>query len=198
MKVYSKPKSNQRQEKLFQEYLLKGFPEMKHINETYTLSEAEFSNPFIDIRKIEKLLQEDNSLPIQKKNSVLAIINQLHDIMRVAENNNLVSVDFLIIDKNNKKHYIEFHELQHRGLKVNRLRPIYDKDYNRIDIPRFVQRFLKDVWRFENLPNYKIIWFDWFSANLHYNTHDLLNSDKNEFAKEGQFSFTKLYKKNIT
>src|SRR5690606_41988240 len=108
MKVYSKPKSNQRQEKLFQEYLLKGFPEMQHINETYTLSENEFLNPFIDIRKIEKLLQEDNSLSSQKKSSDLDIIKQLPDRLRVAENNNLVSVDFLIIDKNKRKHYIEF------------------------------------------------------------------------------------------
>ena len=171
---------------------------MQHINETYTLSENEFLNPFIDIRKIEKLLQEDNSLSSQKKSSVLDIIKQLPDRLRVAENNNLVSVDFLIIDKNKRKHYIEFHEIQHRVLSVSRLKPIYDKEYNRFDIPRFVQRFLKDTWRYENLPDYKIVWFDWFSANLNYNIPDLINSDKNEFAKEGQFTFTKLYQKNIT
>lgn len=197
MKVYSKPKSNQRQEKLFQEYLMKGFPALQHINETYTLSESEFLNPFIDIRKIEKLLEKDSFLSNKKKISVLKIISKLPDSLRVAESNNKISVDFLIIDKNKRKQYFEFHEKQHRGLTGSRLRPIYDKEFNRFDIPRFVQRFLKDTWRYENLPNFKIVWFDWFAANPNYNTLDLIKSDKNEFANEGKFTFSKLFEKNI-
>lgn len=80
--------------------------------------------------------------------------------MRAAGNNNLVSADFLIIDKNKRDHYIEFHEIQHRWLKVSKLKSVYDKEYNRFDIPRFVQRFIKDTRRYENLPNYRVVWFD--------------------------------------
>lgn len=198
MKVYNKPKSNQPQEKLFQEYILKGHPGAQHINETHKLSIEEFNNPFIDIRKIEKLLQKDNYLPYEKKVLVLSIIKQLPDKVRVAKNNNLVSVDFLIIDKKEMKHYIEFHEQQHRKLTDKRPKPIYDKDYNRFEIPRFVQRILKDIWRYENLPNYKIVWFDWFESNRNNTFTNLIDSEKTEFAMDGQFTFTQLCQGNIT
>jgi hypothetical protein len=182
MKIYNKPKSNQAKEKSFQTYLLTKLKEYKHVNETYTLCKDEFASLFIDVRKIERQLKIDNSISDRKKASVINILSKLPHKVRVAEACNLVSVDFLVVDAQNQKTYIEFHERQHRALTVNSLTPVFDNQFNRYEIPRFVQRILKDIWRFENLPNYKIVWFDWFcrlpifSTVLNYTLFKLINS----------------------
>lgn len=190
--IYNKPRSNQKQEIIFQKYLLSNLKDHLHINQTYLLSEQEFLNPLINIRRIENLLLNFDKLSLEKKANVLSILNKLPDTVRVAEKNNLVSVDFLIIDENNKKCFIEFHEKQHRNLSVTRLTPIFDNKFNRYEIPRYVQRFLKDIWRIENLTNYKVVWFDWFQANQEYNAIELLSSEKKEFFEHGRFSFSSL------
>lgn len=168
------------------------------ILETYTLDPEEFQNPFINIREIEKSLQFFNKLSSRKKEKVFDTLNSLPDKVRVAERCSLVTTDFLLIDKNHVKHYIEFHEKQHRNLSVNRETPIFDLEFNRFEIPRYVQRFLKDIWRYENLRNYKIVWFDWFKNNKDCSLEDIINSSTKEHHLNEKFSFTELLKREVT
>ena len=195
--IYNNPKSNQTKELDFQKHLIEYSDNYKHISETYTLSLEEFKNPFLNIREIESQLLKFNKLSLEKKNNVLNSLHQLPDRVRVAERNYQVSIDFLIIDENNEKHFIEFHEKQHRDLSVTRQTPIFDENYNRFEIPRYVQRFLKDIWRLENLKNYKIVWFDWFEYNKNYSLNDLINWQTKELNQIGRFSFMELINKNI-
>lgn len=194
--IHNKPKSNQKAELLFQQYLLARLPSYTHINETYLLSKQEFLNPFISVRKLEGLLHRFDNMHQKKKDIVLNILAKLPEKVKAAEKHNLISIDFVLIDDNQTKHYIEFHEKQHRNLSVNRSTFIYDEYQNKYDIPRFVQRFLKDVWRFENLINYKIIWYDWFERNPSHQIDDLLSSGNREFFIENSFSFSSLLTKN--
>lgn len=192
--VYNKPNANQKAELLFQYCLLSKLPNFTHKNETYQLSEREFLNPFINVRKLEKSISSFSNITLNKKTALINVLNKLPDKVKAAEKLNLVSVDFVLIDENNIKHFIEFHEKQHRNLSVSRLAYVCDEFQNRYSIPRFAQRFLKDVWRFENLPNYKIVWFDWFKKNRHFKIEEILLLGNMELYIENKFSFSNLLK----
>lgn len=112
--------------------------------------------------------------------------------LRIAESITKMSVDY-VIKNGNEKFYIEFHEKQHRSLSVDRPTPIFSRDLVEYRIPRFLQRFLRDIWRWKYLDNYKIIWFDWFEVNSNTKI-DFLSKGKNEYYLSGKFSFDNFYK----
>ena len=190
--IYNKPSSNQKAELLFQNYLLSKLPNFVHKNETYQLSESEFTNPFVNVRKLEKAIFNSGNISQTKKAALFNILNKLPEKVKAAEKPNFISVDFVVVDENNRKYYIEFHEKQHRNLSVSRLTHICDEFQNRYEIPRFAQRLLKDIWRFENLPNYKIVWFDWFDKDPNCKIEEILSLENNELFIESKFSFSKL------
>lgn len=192
--VHNKPNSNQKSELLFQHKLLSKLSNFTHKNETYQLDKTEFINPFVDVRKVEKAIANSRYISQKKKIALIDILNKLPEKVKAAEKHSLISVDFVLVDENNIKHYIEFHEKQHRDLSVSRLTHVCDEFENRYVIPRFAQRLLKDVWRFENLPNYKIVWFDWFEKNPNYEVEEFLSLGNNEFFIENKFSFWNLLK----
>jgi len=70
---------------------------------------------------------------------------------------------------------------------------IFDTNGTPILVPRYLVRLLKDIWRWKNLNNYKIIWADWFQ--LHSSELiDLLEHGKQEYGFENTFQFKNLGK----
>ena len=68
---------------------------------------------------------------------------------------------------------------------------IFDIDGNPIFVPRYLVRLLKDIWRWQNLSNFKIIWADWFQ--LHSSELvDLLKQGKEEYGFNNTFQFKNL------
>lgn len=98
-----------------------------------------------------------------------------------------LTVDFVIED-NSKLIFIEFHQKQHHTLSDYRLRPIYSNNGDRFEIPRFLQRLIKDYWRWKYLNNYKIVWHNWFVLNRSNNI-SFKEGLNEEFVLENKFSF---------
>ncbi|MCH2547123.1 MAG: hypothetical protein MK052_05905 [Alphaproteobacteria bacterium] len=72
-----------------------------------------------------------------------------------------VNCDVVIVS-NGRAHFIEYHEDQHRNLKDARSRKIFTEDGEAIMVPRYVQRYLRDIWRIEHLHPLTIMWEDQF------------------------------------
>jgi hypothetical protein len=95
---------------------------------------------------------------------LLAELQRLQEQVRVFITPSQISCDVVIVDES-KPHYIEFHERQHRTLSIDRPRTIYDMSGETITVPRYVQRFLRDMWRAQNLRPFTIVWDDYFAAH---------------------------------
>jgi hypothetical protein len=135
-------------------------------------------------------LESDEFLPNKRKIEIISILNSIpHDIL-VIDSLSDISVDFSL-EISSKLYFYELHESQHRTLSVKRPSRIYSLEGKVIFVPRFIQRFLRDIWRIKYLPNYKIIWADWFEKN-HTNFIFNLNSDFVEYCLPDKFSFSKL------
>tara|TARA_B100000953_G_scaffold291694_1_gene278118 strand:+ start:73 stop:645 length:573 start_codon:yes stop_codon:yes gene_type:complete len=187
-KIYFKSYSNRKQESAFFEKLTENFEKYEHIEEDYILPHSMLSN-HIKVRELINKLKSDQNLSALKRDRLIEVLKPLPDKLKVAKKISDVSVDFTI-HMNNIVHFIEFHEKQHRNLSDKRLKPIFTPDNDRIEIPRYAQRFLKDFWRFENLENFKIVWWDWFLQNQSFDINDL----NNEYYLKDKFNFNALIK----
>ena len=191
--IYFKQHEKREKEKIFFKFLKSVLPNAEHVNHNYLLDE-ELLTKFIDIPKTIRLLKKDIKLSASKRNQTIAALTMLPDKVYVARSINEVSVDFAIV-KDKKVQFIELHEKQHSQLSVSRLTPIVCSNNQRFEIPRFAQRLLKDIWRLENLPNYKIVWWDWFDKNKNTSSlTDILKADKIEFSITDKFSLSNLLK----
>ena len=163
MDVYFKPHPKRQKEIDFFEELKKRLGDVNHINENYKLPDSLLKH-YLDIPTIIQKLKKEQRLSTLKKARLLEVLSQLPDKVKVAEKISNVTVDF-VLNNNNEITFMEFHEKQHRNISVSRLSPIFTPGNRRIEIPRYSQRFLKDIWRLEFLENYKIVWWDWFEKN---------------------------------
>jgi hypothetical protein len=188
-KIYFKQQDNRKKEIAFFQFLQKNIQQVQHIDENYPISPLLLKN-YIDIPKTIKALNNDTKLSPSKRGKTIEALQSLPNKVFVAKNITDVSVDFTII-KNNNIQFIEFHEKQHSQLSVSRPTPIFCSKSERFEIPRFAQRLLKDLWRWQNLPNYKIVWWDWFEDNQNsFKISNLISNNRNEFYNNGKFSFS--------
>lgn len=187
--ILFKPRPDRKKEIDFFKFLMKKLECYDHINENFLLSK-DFLNKPLCISKVIKALELNNTISTKKRLKTIEALSILPDQIIVARKIEEVSVDFTI-KKDNQIHFIEFHESQHRYLSVSRPTSIYSLDNNKYQVPRFTQRLLKDIWRWENLPNYKIVWWDWFDKNkMKLNVEELLSNNKMEYYTNGKFSFS--------
>jgi hypothetical protein len=187
--IYFKQYSNRKKEIAFFNYLTSNIKEgVIHINYNYNLNK-DLINKTLNIDNIVKKVNNYDKFTSQKKGKIINELEKLPKEILVANCIDNVSVDF-VIENETSLQLIEFHEKQHKVNSDKRLKPIYGIDNKRYETPRFVQRLLKDIWRFENLENYKIVWWDWFEKNNNY--IDLLNEDKKEYYLYKKFSFEEL------
>lgn len=103
-------------------------------------------------------------LSLKRKEVCISALKKLPNEIRISENIGRISIDYAI-KENDKTFYIEFHELQHRKLHDDRLLPIYSQSLEEFWVPRCLQRFLRDIWRWKFLDNIHVFWSDWFEVN---------------------------------
>jgi hypothetical protein len=185
--IYFKEHSSRQAEKTFFNYLKSLYINPNHIDENYRLDQV-YIDRLILTNKVSDFVTKSNLIPDKKKAIALEALSRLPDKVKVAKDISDLSIDFVI--KNNEHlTFIEFHEKQHYRLSDYRLRPIFSSKDERFEIPRFLQRLMKDLWRWENLNNFKIVWHNWFDKNQ----KALLkfHKDKNEeFVLPNKFSIS--------
>lgn len=185
--IFNNARSNQAKELEFCEHLCKQFLNAELRQETHYLPnhlESETLKPI----EIAKRIKVNPHLSDNKKIKCLRELIQLPPEIKVVTSISNITVDFTIIMRNTK-HYIEFHEGQHYKLSVSRPSNLYTIDNKLMKVPRFLQRLLRDIWRFKYLPNYKVVWHDWFELNK---GADIFNSKTKEFALPGCFRISDL------
>lgn len=95
-----------------------------------------------------------------------------------------------MIVKDGKPYFIEYHEKQHYKLTDNRLKRVYTLSDEPIYVPRYVQRFLRDIWRIQNLHPLTIVWDDTF---LKDGISEFIHTENNVF-EFGEQRFKAFYK----
>jgi len=184
--------SSHTKEHKFLKLILYQFPDIKHINQTFDLTLIDLDK-HLDIRDIADSLRNDNHLPIRRKRQLLEILDKIPHSIKIINSLSDITVDFTF-EINNTYYFFELHEKQHKKLSNNRKSRIYSANGETIYVPRFVQRFLRDIWRFKNLPNYRIIWDDWFENNYE-NFNFNFDTGFFEYHDSNSFSFSKLLNK---
>lgn len=191
MNIYHKPHSNCVGQSLLVCFLRKHFSQANFIAESYTVP-AELLDNYVNTQQLIVALENDQHLPDAPKQNCLAVLNNCPAYLKVALHTNRISFDIVIIsDEGN--FYWEFHENQHRNLSVVRGSNVYNAETKEIiTVPRYVQRLVRDVWRFQNFENYTIVWQDWFVANC-YDYQPQLQPGLKEFSLPNKFSFSDFY-----
>lgn len=185
--IYFKEHFNRQAEKTFFNYLQKLFREVNHIDENYRLDHA-YIDRLILTKKVSDFIIKSNLISDKKKAIAFEALSKLPGKVKVAKDISDLSVDFVIKDRN-LLIFLEFHEKQHYRLSDYRLKPIFSSKDERFEIPRFLQRLMKDIWRWENLSNFKIVWHNWFEENQ----KTVINFRKNkneEFVLPDKFSIS--------
>ncbi len=190
-KIYFSPNSLYKKELAFFSHLLSKNKQLVHVQEKYPLPEK-LLHCFLNRDEILSALQKDVLLPAKAKAEFIKVLKALPLEIAVISSLSKISVDF-VIKKDKQIFYLEFHEKQHSRLTKKKEYKIYNTAFQELRVPRFVQRFLKDIWRFKYLPNYQIIWWDWFEENPNAKI-DLFSKGKKEFHLPGKFSFSNFLK----
>ncbi|MCD7963283.1 MAG: hypothetical protein LUF90_07000 [Rikenellaceae bacterium] len=162
-----------------------------YINKTVR-PELNLLQSFLDIEKLSNNIYQFPFLSFKKKSDLLDELSILPKQVKVANSPSQLEVDILINWGFGRKMHIEFHEEQHRKLSDARTKYVYTPEGHKIPVPRFVQRFLRDIWKFKNLEGFKIVWWDWFQENPNTNLKTVLASKQKEFHKANKFSFSDL------
>lgn len=187
--IYHNPHHNNVGESFFAYFLSIKFPNANFVYESYQVDNERLNNS-IDTQELIMNLKNDFLLPENAKERCLEILGNCPPYIRVANNPNNISFDF-VITEDERVFYWEFHEKQHRNLTVNQDSYLYNAENNqRITVPRYLQRLIRDVWKVRYLKNYTIIWQDWFIQNC-YNYQPELQLGFHEYFLPNKFSFGK-------
>lgn len=185
LNIYYIPNSKQVKEKQFFDHLINGLPKTFHKKERFNLSE-ELLYKTLNINEIIKTLHTAKGISELKRNVWITELEKLPENVLILNSIKDISVDF-VIELHDNTYFIEFHENQHRVDSNKRMKFIYDINNNPLSVPRYLQRLLRDIWRWKYLKNYKIVWFDWFSRNSDFSVGDLLTENNFEYSLENKF-----------
>lgn len=188
MELYYQPHSSRKREAQFVEHLIRTLP-ITTIHKSYFPLPESLVERAINIRAIERLVPASQLTPLKKKRLLLELASLPDEIQIVNAMANM-TCDVVIVAEG-IQHYLEFHEEQHRNLTSKRQRHVLSVAAGRVTTPRFVQRLLRDVWRFQHMLNFSVVWADWFEANIHDYQPQLV-SGNHEFAMNGKFTIASL------
>lgn len=184
MEIYYEPHKKRNREALFVSMLIEKFGITIIHTKRYSLPQK---SEILDLSQVIQTLQ--NNIMSKKWLLLTSELKKLPSVIKVSLKTSEISCDVVVV-KDEIPHFIEYHEKQHARLSDNRSRHIYDVDGNRISVPRFVQRFLRDIWRLKNLTPFFIVWDDKFQiCGLHQfhleslDGHEYSLDHKNYFSK---------------
>lgn len=161
------------------------------INNKNHILDSNLINKELNIEYIIEKIKNCSNLKDSKKIKCINSLIKVNKSIKVIKKIEDISVDFAIIDNNNKIYLIEYNENQHYIDSNTRKTKIYDNLNNEIKIPRFLQRLLRDIWRWKYLDNYCIVWKNWFELNKN-KANNFLISGKCEFSLENKFKISDL------
>lgn len=160
MQLYYQPHKNRKKEAAFVQALKDQFQFDNIINKNYPMPDLSGN---INISRIQQNLAAqriiDGKWVLLSKH-----LESLPDVIKVFLKPSRISCDVVIL-KDGQPHFIEYHEKQHKTLSVNRPASIYALDGTPITVPRYVQRYLRDQWRLENLRPFTVIWDEYFNEH---------------------------------
>ena len=144
-------------------------------------------NLYVDKSKLLTALENTSILPTAAKRRCCEALQHCAPKIKVASSTLRVSFD-IVVKHNDKFYYWEFHEDQHRSLKDSRSKIVFSPLDETTEVPRGLQRLVRDVWRFEHFQPYTIVWQDWFAQNQN-EYKPSLDEGLHEYALPGKFSF---------
>jgi hypothetical protein len=187
MNIYHSPHARRVAENAFVTTIVHAVPDAAYIQRNFPIRLEYLEKPVLT-KVLLTALENDRLLPNAKRQRCLEILEKCPPRLKVAHLPHRVSFD-LVIETDDGVFYWEFHEPQHRRLTVNRDAVVYNFETGEaIVVPRFFQRLVRDVWRFQNFESITVVWKDWFEANQ-ATFKPRLKPGMNEYSLDGQFSF---------
>jgi hypothetical protein len=188
VQVFNKPHSSRVREGEFLAALLSAHTAV-HVSENFALARGAIER-HVDTKQLSQVLREDRYLPNGRRQRLIEVLSKLPEKVLVTLDPKKISFDFVIV-RGTEQYFFEFHEKQHGALTVDRPQNVYDLAGQAYVVPRFVQRFVRDVWRAQNFPDYTIVWHDWFARHREQQVGELLRGF-HEYHLPGTFSFREL------
>ena len=184
--IYYKPHRKRIREAAFCNALVTQFPDAVLRNENYPIPFA-YLEKLVDTHQLIAWLETETLLPNTRRQQCVQILKGYPEQLKVALQVSRISFDIVVV-ADQQAYYWEFHEEQHRRLKVARMSKVFAPDGTAIEVPRYLQRLIRDVWRTLYFRPYTIVWSDWFAA--HAATYRVALGDSfQEFYTAGRFSF---------
>jgi len=181
--IYYQPNKSRRRETAFFNHLIKYFPHAEIVSSAPSVTD-DYPDRYVDSQQLVEQLERDVLLPERKRRNCIEVLKSSRQLLRPSSR---ITVD-VIIEEDGTRSYWEFHEQQHRRLTITRNPKLYSSDGSFIEVPRYLQRLVFDVWRVQNLRPFTIVWYDWFKA--HMDSFDpRLNDGFSEFYIQGKFNF---------
>jgi len=164
------------------------YPNSQTLNQHF-LVKPDSVNQFVETKKVVDWLMRDSYLPNKKRLSCLEIAKNFRsEFIRVARQPSEISFD-IVAETSNEFFYWEFHEKQHVGLSVDRPKYVYTPDGTPVEVPRYFQRLIRDVWRVFYFSSYTVVWKNWFEKSENTSESLELSKDFREFSLDEKFSF---------
>jgi len=184
--IYYKPHRSRKREAQFFRTLSSQFPEATIRQEGFSINRDRLQE-LVDTHALVTWLETERLLPDAKCKQCIHVLKGCPAQIKIALKASQISFDIVVV-RDQQAYYWEFHEEQHRRLTVSRTKKVFATDGRAIEVPRYVQRLVRDVWRTLHFRPYTIVWSDWFEENqLSYKA--TLGEGVQEFHKEGKFSF---------
>jgi hypothetical protein len=184
-RIYWTPHKSRRREHEFVAWLHAYFGG-ELLNERFPLAPASL-NYLLESSKLITWLDADHRLPLSRRKRCIEQLIGLPSHICVATKMSSVSFD-VVIQRAGHTYYWEFHEEQHRNLKDDRPKAIFGPDGRNYDVPRYLQRLLRDIWKIKAFPNVNIVWEDWFASIGRSNPPSMIHGFR-EYHLEHRFSF---------
>jgi hypothetical protein len=184
--IYYKPHPKRTREAAFHDALLKQFSDAVWRKENYLIPSA-YLEKVVDAHQLIAWLEAETLLPSKKRQQCIQMLKGGPQQLKVAVQVSRISFDIVVV-ADERAYYWEFHEEQHRKLTVARKSKVYTLDGTAVEMPRYLQRLVRDVWRTLYFRPYTIVWSDWFEASA-ATYHVALSDGFQEFYKVGSFSF---------
>ncbi len=186
--LYYQPHQSRKSEAAFFEALQQFHPEAI-LSYTHFEVPQEKMDQFLEVKKLVLWLQKEQKLPLKKRNECLVILKNFPSKqLRIAFTPKEISFDIVLV-KDHKIHYWEFQEKQHAKLTVDRLKKVYTPDGKPVEVPRFFQRLMRDLWRLSFFRPYTSVWKDWFESEARTDQCLEIAEGYREYHLPGKFSF---------
>lgn len=123
--------------------------------------DADPASSTISRRDLLTWLHSAVQLPARKREACLRLAGELPQRIAIGPSGRSYGCDFAAV-RAHEPFYWEFHERQHRTLSVSRPENLFSPRGEQIEVPRYFQRLVRDLWRIQTCKNLTVVWFDYF------------------------------------